>query len=277
MNKSAIMNNNKAPLMRKKPAALPAKYEPVLSKNSRAPRLNSQIKRSPVKEEEKKVNPDVSKEEEKKGSPGLAVNRKVLQTRIVPKPVQVSKPPKQLVVRRPAPVAKPNNVRSGSHAPPSRSNHNRRRLNANNKVVTQQDYIRDSDDAALQRVINASLLGTDFVNYSVEEEEKRLTELAIAASISEYNNPDLMSYEQLQQLEEQIGFVSRGFSQSKIATLKSLKNYNLDEECPICLEQLEIKADIIQLECMHAFHPDCIRKALESSKKCPYCKFELTL
>lgn len=29
---------------------------------------------------------------------------------------------------------------------------------------------------------------------------------------------------------------------------------------------------IIELQCYHHFHPDCIRQWLTSSKKCPMCR-----
>ena len=91
-------------------------------------------------------------------------------------------------------------------------------------------------------------------------------------------NPDKMSYEQLLQLEEQVGIVSKGLSKDKIKNIptkpfhKALFDDNLD--CIICMEKFEENEKVKQLKCGHIFHGDCIDQWLEKEKKCPFCKVE---
>ena len=91
-------------------------------------------------------------------------------------------------------------------------------------------------------------------------------------------NPDKMSYEQLLQLEEQVGSVNKGLSKEKIKNIpekpfhKALFDDNL--ECIICMENFEENEKVKQLYCGHIFHGDCIDKWLEKEKKCPFCKAE---
>ena len=91
-------------------------------------------------------------------------------------------------------------------------------------------------------------------------------------------NPDKMSYEQLLQLEEEVGSVSKGLTKEKIKKIpekpfhKALFDDNLD--CIICMEKFEENEKVKQLLCGHIFHGDCIDKWLAKEKKCPFCKSE---
>ena len=91
-------------------------------------------------------------------------------------------------------------------------------------------------------------------------------------------NPDKMSYEQLLQLEEEVGSVNKGLAKDKIKKIpvkpfhKALFDDNLD--CIICMEKFEEGEQVKQLNCGHIFHGDCIDKWLEKEKKCPFCKSE---
>ena len=46
----------------------------------------------------------------------------------------------------------------------------------------------------------------------------------------------------------------------------------MNNECPICLEPLNIKSKIIKLNCNHTFHVDCVKKI--RSNQCPLCLAE---
>ena len=91
-------------------------------------------------------------------------------------------------------------------------------------------------------------------------------------------NPDKMSYEQLLQLAEEVGSVSKGLTKEKIKKIpekpfhKALFDDNLD--CIICMEKFEENEKVKQLLCGHIFHGDCIDKWLSKEKKCPFCKSE---
>lgn len=45
--------------------------------------------------------------------------------------------------------------------------------------------------------------------------------------------------------------------------------------CVICLEDIKEGTQVSRLNCLHAFHGDCIRAWLERSHYCPLCRFAL--
>ena len=47
--------------------------------------------------------------------------------------------------------------------------------------------------------------------------------------------------------------------------------------CAICLEDFERGAEMIELDCTHSFHPDCVVPWLEHHNQCPVCRKELPL
>ena len=107
-----------------------------------------------------------------------------------------------------------------------------------------------------------------------EEREKEMIEKAIQESLKENPNPDVMNYEQLQELEEEMGYVSKGFSDMEISMIPSKMNTSTKEDCSICLEPVKVAEMIKSLSCGHEFHKDCIDQSLKASKKCPYCMHE---
>ncbi|TYI13248.1 hypothetical protein ES332_A08G046200v1 [Gossypium tomentosum] len=48
-----------------------------------------------------------------------------------------------------------------------------------------------------------------------------------------------------------------------------------EEDCIICLEELEVGFYASQMPCSHTFHVDCIVKWLKQSHYCPICRFEM--
>ncbi|XP_012477876.1 putative RING-H2 finger protein ATL21C [Gossypium raimondii] len=48
-----------------------------------------------------------------------------------------------------------------------------------------------------------------------------------------------------------------------------------EEDCIICLEELEVGFYASQMPCSHTFHVDCIEKWLKQSHYCPICRFEM--
>jgi hypothetical protein len=49
------------------------------------------------------------------------------------------------------------------------------------------------------------------------------------------------------------------------------ENENLNEDCPICLEQLKLKK-CIKTECEHLFHEECLKISMQTAMKCPMCR-----
>ena len=85
-------------------------------------------------------------------------------------------------------------------------------------------------------------------------------------------NPDKMSYEQLLQLEEEVGTVNKGMSQDKINKIPLLFEDNC--QCIICMESFSENELVKQLSCGHIFHGNCIDHWLSQQKNCPFCKEE---
>ena len=56
-----------------------------------------------------------------------------------------------------------------------------------------------------------------------------------------------------------------------IRRLNSTDDLLLDE-CSICLEKYKKKDQIIDLECNHVFHKECIKLWLNKNNSCPQCR-----
>ncbi|MBA0610169.1 hypothetical protein Godav_011049 [Gossypium davidsonii] len=48
-----------------------------------------------------------------------------------------------------------------------------------------------------------------------------------------------------------------------------------EEDCMVCLEELEVGFYASRMPCSHTFHGDCIEKWLKQSHYCPICRFEM--
>jgi hypothetical protein len=62
----------------------------------------------------------------------------------------------------------------------------------------------------------------------------------------------------------------------KLKSVKYKKELNIfNNNCPICLEEIEIDLEIILLNCNHAFHIQCLMKYIKyniiKNRKCPVC------
>ncbi|KAJ1692715.1 hypothetical protein LUZ63_009413 [Rhynchospora breviuscula] len=98
----------------------------------------------------------------------------------------------------------------------------------------------------------------------------------------EHVDPDNMTYEELQQLGEDIGTESKGLSEKTIASLRVSKykdgffsKAKKQNECPICQSAFQKKELLITLPCKHIFHKNCITPWLKMNKVCPMCKYEI--
>ncbi|KAK3226433.1 hypothetical protein Dsin_006295 [Dipteronia sinensis] len=72
-------------------------------------------------------------------------------------------------------------------------------------------------------------------------------------------------------------------SRSCIEALKKVRLGGMEEEvkqrcqCSICLNEFRVGLEVIRLPCLHAYHPDCIVKWLETSHMCPLCRHPMPL
>ncbi|XP_073056404.1 uncharacterized protein [Primulina eburnea] len=95
---------------------------------------------------------------------------------------------------------------------------------------------------------------------------------------------DNMSYEELLELGDSIGYVNTGLREdemtkclrsSKLALSDHLSlRFALDMErkCSICQEEYETDDETGNLICGHSFHIDCIKQWLVQKNACPICK-----
>ena len=168
--------------------------------------------------------------------------------------------------------------------------------NLRNTLIQQEEVLKELHDLFIHYYNKLSSLKKKYskykhyLSYSMYEEgeeqnlkEQSEEEYALRAVEQQIMdeicpNPDKMSYEQLLQLEEEVGIVNKGLAKDKIKKIpikpfrKALFDDNLD--CIICMEKFEENEQIKQLNCGHIFHGDCIDKWLEKEKKCPFCKSE---
>lgn len=97
---------------------------------------------------------------------------------------------------------------------------------------------------------------------------------------------DNMSYEELLELGERIGYVSTGLKEDEISQcLRKIKlsmlsdqsphsSGQLDGKCIICQEEYEADDEMGRLNCGHFFHLQCIQQWLAHKNACPFCKVE---
>ncbi|XP_042479118.1 uncharacterized protein LOC122060041 isoform X1 [Macadamia integrifolia] len=96
---------------------------------------------------------------------------------------------------------------------------------------------------------------------------------------------DNMSYEELLELGDRIGYVSNGLKEDEILRcLRKSKNMIMDDlpstllsepewKCSVCQEEYEADdAEVGKLDCGHSFHICCIKKWLVRKNACPVCK-----
>ncbi|KAE8667756.1 putative Catalytic [Hibiscus syriacus] len=97
---------------------------------------------------------------------------------------------------------------------------------------------------------------------------------------------DDMSYEQLLELGDKIGYVNTGLKEDEISrcirkTKGSMKKdiatnvpVHVDNKCSICQEEYEADEEMGKLCCGHSFHIPCIKQWLLQKNACPVCKTE---
>jgi len=87
------------------------------------------------------------------------------------------------------------------------------------------------------------------------------------------------SYEELLELGEKIGVVSRGLSEKDLEALP-VRTFNSavskqNSSCAICKEDYRQNEKLRTLQCFHSFHCNCIDRWLSTKKTCPVCLKEV--
>ncbi|AEE29657.1 RING/U-box superfamily protein [Arabidopsis thaliana] len=88
---------------------------------------------------------------------------------------------------------------------------------------------------------------------------------------------DSMSYEQLLELGDRIGYVNTGLKESEIhrclGKIKPSVSHTLvDRKCSICQDEYEREDEVGELNCGHSFHVHCVKQWLSRKNACPVCK-----
>ena len=147
-----------------------------------------------------------------------------------------------------------------------------------NDMKSNEKYINLNDVESFKEKKN------DFIDDDIQLNEALQEELAIQAVNQQIidelcPNPDAMTYEQLLQLEDNVGNVSKGISVQQFEKLPIKKykkeKYSENFQCIICMEEFKEKEKIKLLPCGHIFHPNCIKEWLMKQKSCPFCKSEI--
>ena len=85
------------------------------------------------------------------------------------------------------------------------------------------------------------------------------------------------TYEELLQIGEQIGKVSKGLSDSQISQLAT-EMIRTATNCSICLVVMNKGTRATKLNpCGHTYHFDCIETWLKENKTCPLCLQEIKI
>ncbi|CAN6327392.1 unnamed protein product [Urochloa humidicola] len=97
---------------------------------------------------------------------------------------------------------------------------------------------------------------------------------------------DNMTYEELLDLEDRIGYVSTGLREDEIIRSLRMVKYSafnpkhfsteMDRRCSICQEEFEANEETGKLSCGHGYHVHCIKQWLSRKNACPVCKTTVT-
>lgn len=86
---------------------------------------------------------------------------------------------------------------------------------------------------------------------------------------------DNMTYEELLELEEKMGKVSKGITEEQFAKIAKINAKGVEELCSVCYNDINEDEEINQLPCQHCYHVDCIKEWLRQERTCPLCKQEI--
>ncbi|CAO2178677.1 unnamed protein product [Urochloa humidicola] len=97
---------------------------------------------------------------------------------------------------------------------------------------------------------------------------------------------DNMTYEELLELGDKIGYVNTGLREDEIThSIRRVKHPSfssfrfakeLERKCSICQEEFEANEEMGRLDCGHSYHVYCIKQWLSQKNTCPVCKTAVT-
>ena len=147
-------------------------------------------------------------------------------------------------------------------------NNNIRVINHNFNPGDYEDYYEDKN-------INGTSARFNFIENDDSKAEQEIIEQL-------YPDPDKMTYEQLLELEEKVGNVSKGLNKAQIKKIPRFiyqKNLfkGIDNKCVVCQYEFKNGENITKLTCGHIFHTDCVDTWLSKNKICPMCQKEIII
>ena len=150
-------------------------------------------------------------------------------------------------------------------------NRNIQRINPNFNPGDYEDYYQDNN-------IN-NLIGVPINNNYNNNDESKVEQDIIDQL---YPDPDKMTYEQLLELEENVGSVSKGLTKKQIKKIPKViynknKFKNDDNKCVVCQYEFKNGENVTQLTCGHLFHTECVDTWLSKNKVCPMCHKEIII
>ena len=157
-------------------------------------------------------------------------------------------------------------------------NRNIQRINPNFNPGDYEDYYEDNNINNLITGPRSNNYINNFMNYNGNDESK--IEQDIIDQL--YPDPDKMTYEQLLELEENVGSVSKGLTKNQIKKIPKIK-YNKnrfgkdDNKCVVCQYEFKNGEEVTKLSCGHLFHSECVDTWLSKNKVCPMCHKEIII
>ena len=97
-----------------------------------------------------------------------------------------------------------------------------------------------------------------------------------------FPNPDKMTYEQLLELKENVGSVSKGLTKKQIKKIPTIiynknKFKGDDNKCVVYQYKFKNGENVTKLSCGHLFHFGCVDTWLFKNKVCPMCHNEVII
>ena len=162
----------------------------------------------------------------------------------------------------------------------SKNNDNNSKTDSNNKHINDIDFINNILEKEIESNENLDNLEDDNISFDENFEEDFAIKAVDQQIMDElYPNPDAMSYEQLLQLEDNMGNVNKGLTKNQFDKLPDVEydkdKYSENYQCIICMEEFEKNEVVKLLPCEHIFHKNCIKQWLLKQKTCPFCKAEI--
>jgi len=96
----------------------------------------------------------------------------------------------------------------------------------------------------------------------------------IEIDYSTYHDDNSSYEEDIESEDSNIKIPPTDNSIKRLKSRKCTDNEN-STSCPICIEKFKTGDDLLEMECGHSFHRNCLMSWLEYEKNCPNCRSEL--